>query len=88
MVDLIVSSPMTRTLETAAGCFGGLYQAEAIGSRPNGHVAFMEGTTSLEGKRTTRSSVPMPGVPIVAHELCRETIGVRPCLDYDLDKQQ
>lgn len=88
-IDLIVSSPLTRTLETAAGCFGGLYHSESIGSKPSGHAsAFMESTASLEGKRTTRSSVPMPGVPVVAHELCRETIGVRRCFYYDLDKQQ
>lgn len=75
--QLVVSSPLTRCLETTAGCFGGLYtKKDENGDTQPADQILMIATTALEGKCTQQDKVEMPGVPIVACELCRETFGV------------
>lgn len=78
--DVIVCSPLTRTLETAAGCFSGLYRTESS----DAGKPFMEATAAEQDKCTSHAAVPLPGVPVVACELCRETLGVRFLLAWPL----
>jgi molybdopterin-biosynthesis enzyme MoeA-like protein len=61
---------MTRTLETTAGCFGSAIEN-------NGANVFMNPTTASPDFSAQHKAVAMPPVPVVTHELCRETIGVR-----------
>lgn len=93
-VQLIVSSPLTRCLETAAGVFG-VHPAECIsetgngagtapgGTKENGAAGgrtsgiWMNGVEEEEGKCTKHSSIGLPSIPVIAHETCRETLGVR-----------
>ncbi|KAG4112003.1 hypothetical protein ERO13_D13G136150v2 [Gossypium hirsutum] len=50
-IELVVTSPLSRAMETASGCFG------------------------REGENAVSSSTPK----IMAVELCRDRLGVRPC---------
>ena len=93
-VQLIVSSPLTRCLETAAGVFGvhppdsnsvtgnGAGTASG-GTEPNGATSalsngvWMNSIEDEDGKCTKHSSIGLPSIPVVAHEACRETLGVR-----------
>ena len=85
-VELIVASPLTRTLETAAGCFGGAsFGAQLLGSIQATAAADSRGTVLMNqiaessGRRPAHDSISCPNVPVVAHELCRETMEVEPC---------
>lgn len=73
-VELVVVSPLKRTLETAAGIFG-------IHHGGGGAVPLlMQAQEDMEGKRTSHPSVHAPDKPaIMALELCREIMGVNPC---------
>jgi len=75
--QLIVSSPLTRSLETTAGVFG----QHDIGAESNGsvHKVLMSAIPRIDGKCTQHAAVGKPGVPVIAHEMCRETLGVHPC---------
>lgn len=66
-VDVVVSSPLTRTLETAVGAFSGsAWQGEADGA------PLMVAQTELEGKRTAQSAMSAVGCPpFITCELCR-----------------
>ncbi|KAK8692412.1 hypothetical protein V6N13_075872 [Hibiscus sabdariffa] len=73
-IELVIVSPMSRTLQTAVGIFGGEDQADGLDvtswEDPNVEMD--------EVSRTTSKSRP----PIVAYELCRERMG-----KYECDKR-
>eukprot|EP00892_Ulva_mutabilis_P003495 jgi/Ulvmu1/1517/UM011_0247.1 len=75
--QLIVSSPLTRTLETTAGAFGN--HDVSVTSDTAAKDIVMCTIPDIEGKCTQHVGVGMPSVPVIAHELCRETLGVHPC---------
>lgn len=67
-VQLIVVSPMVRTLETATGVFGNGLPGDA-------GVVMM---TSLEPRQQWQAEHPAvalpPGIPVISHEGCRERV--------------
>lgn len=66
-VELVVVSPLTRTLETAVGIFGGATWREGEASPP-----LMVAATAVPGKVSNRASVSAHNCPpFIAHELCR-----------------
>ncbi|KAK4802142.1 hypothetical protein SAY86_000345 [Trapa natans] len=71
-IDLVVSSPLQRTLQTAVGVFGG---DDYNGSNMD-NVPLMVANAGNCG-RSAISSLNSP--PIMAVELCREHLGVHPC---------
>lgn len=75
-VDLIVASPLIRTLETAAGVFGQSPDAQPAGSISSPGV-WMREIQDEQGKQAAMTQINLPQTPVIAHEDCRETIGVR-----------
>eukprot|EP00879_Flechtneria_rotunda_P021539 GHRR01022702.1.p1 GENE.GHRR01022702.1~~GHRR01022702.1.p1 ORF type:complete len:260 (+),score=50.95 GHRR01022702.1:194-973(+) len=73
-VEVVITSPLTRALETAVGCFGNL-------SKPlNGTQPLMLELTAKAGVRSAHPAVSADGCPpIICYELCREHLGVHPC---------
>ncbi|KAL5847103.1 hypothetical protein ACOSQ3_010627 [Xanthoceras sorbifolium] len=70
-IDLVITSPMSRTLQTALGVFG----SEEI---TNGFdVDSSMAANGENGGPCAKSTFNCP--PIVAVELCRERLGVHPC---------
>lgn len=67
-IELVVVSPLLRTMQTAVGAFGGEASAD-------GPPLMAENTGS--SNRPAISSLNCP--PFVAVELCREHLGVHPC---------
>ncbi|ESR46995.1 hypothetical protein CICLE_v10001737mg [Citrus x clementina] len=63
-IDLVITSPLLRTLQTAVGVFGGDGESQTDG---------IDAHPSL----TATATVNCP--PIIAVELCRERLGVHPC---------
>eukprot|EP00250_Pteridium_aquilinum_P002631 c12855_g1_i2 orf=219-1259(+) len=74
-VDLVVTSPLMRTMQTAVGAFGGPEFNEGDPSPP---LMVMNGGGS-DHPAISSSGCP----PFMAVELCREHMGVHPC-----DKRQ
>lgn len=74
-IDLVVSSPLTRTLETATGVFAG--QAWSDDSQGIPLMREQRGHQDRQAKRQAMSTAGCP--PIIAHELCREHLGRHPC---------
>ncbi|GAB4821241.1 hypothetical protein N2152v2_008287 [Parachlorella kessleri] len=83
-VDVVIVSPLTRTLETAAGVFGGGDWAEADGAGP----PLMLGHSEEPGLRSARAAISAVGCPpFVAYEAggmklptgCREHLGIHFC---------
>mmetsp|Transcript_14541 Transcript_14541/g.27944 ORF Transcript_14541/g.27944 Transcript_14541/m.27944 type:complete len:306 (-) Transcript_14541:341-1258(-) len=76
-VDLVVVSPLSRTLQTAVAVFGGgAYESECSLAPPLMTSAAMEAS----GVSAPAAGIASDGCPpFVAHELCREMIGVHPC---------
>ncbi|KAK7400405.1 hypothetical protein VNO78_11611 [Psophocarpus tetragonolobus] len=70
-VDLVIASPMMRTLQTAVGVFGG------EGYTDKSDVLPLMVANAGNSNRAAISSLNSP--PIVAVELCREHLGVHPC---------
>nr|KJB79522.1 hypothetical protein B456_013G053200 [Gossypium raimondii] len=70
-IDLVITSPLLRTLQTAVGVFGGDGYTERMDVVP-----LMVANAGNSG-RAAISSLNCP--PIVAVELCREHLGVHPC---------
>ena len=67
--QVVVASPLTRALETAAGAFGGgKWQGR-------GSVLMLE-QSAIPGVRAAHSAVgAVAGLPFVAFEGCRERLG-------------
>ncbi|KAK9983128.1 hypothetical protein SO802_032653 [Lithocarpus litseifolius] len=70
-IDLVVVSPLLRTMQTAVGVFGGEAYTDGINVPP-----LMAANTGKSGHPAI-SSLNSP--PFVAVELCRERLGVNPC---------
>ncbi|KAL4024290.1 hypothetical protein IC575_018075 [Cucumis melo] len=70
-IDLVVTSPLLRTLQTAVGVFGG------EGYTPGMDVLPLMIANAGNSARAAISSLNCP--PIAAVELCREHLGVHPC---------
>ncbi|DBA66794.1 TPA: hypothetical protein ACH3X2_001936 [Trebouxia sp. C0005] len=72
-IQLIVVSPMVRTLETATGAFGA--------GLPQGGADVM--MTSLEPREQWQAGHPAvalpPGIPVISHEGCRERVSWSKC---------
>ncbi|KAL4853906.1 Phosphoglycerate mutase-like protein [Chlorella vulgaris] len=75
-VDAVVVSPLTRTLETAAGVFGSGPWREGSSSQP----PLMLEQTVVPGKRAAHHAIAAEGCPpFIAWEGCREQLGKHPC---------
>ncbi|XP_076949419.1 phosphoglycerate mutase-like protein 1 [Bidens hawaiensis] len=70
-IELVIVSPLLRTMQTAVGAFGGEAPVNGIDVPP----LMVENTGS--SNRPAISSLNCP--PFVAMELCREHLGVHPC---------
>ncbi|XP_028100641.1 phosphoglycerate mutase-like protein 1 isoform X1 [Camellia sinensis] len=70
-VELVVTSPLLRTMQTAVGVFGGEGYMDGIDAPP-----LMMANTG-KSSRPAFSSLSCP--PFIAVELCREHLGVHPC---------
>ncbi|KAF5739805.1 RTFL01-34-G06 isoform 3 [Tripterygium wilfordii] len=70
-IELIVTSPLLRTMQTAVGVFGGKSQTEGLDLPP-----LMEANVGGSGLPAISSS-DCP--PFIAVELCRERLGLHPC---------
>ncbi|XP_061358423.1 phosphoglycerate mutase-like protein 1 [Gastrolobium bilobum] len=70
-IDLVITSPLMRTLQTAVGVFGG------EGYTDKSDVLPLMVANAGNSSRAAISSLNCP--PIVAAELCREHLGVHPC---------
>lgn len=74
-VNLVVVSPLTRTLETAVGVFGG----DTV-RNSNGKRVLMKAQNGEEGVRVEHDAVlGVDYPPFVAFEDCREQSGQHPC---------
>ncbi|XP_031391008.1 phosphoglycerate mutase-like protein 1 isoform X2 [Punica granatum] len=71
-IDLVISSPLLRTLQTAVGVFGG----DGYSDNKMDALPLMVANAGNSG-RSAISSLNSP--PIMAVELCREHLGVHPC---------
>lgn len=70
-IDLVITSPLLRTMQTAVGVFGGEGYTDRMDLLP-----LMVANAGNSG-RSAISSLNCP--PIIAVELCREHLGVHPC---------
>ncbi|KAK9166161.1 hypothetical protein Scep_001352 [Stephania cephalantha] len=70
-IELVIASPLLRTLQTAVGVFGGEGYVDGMNVLP-----LMVANAGNSG-RSAYSSSNCP--PFIAVELCREHLGVRPC---------
>ncbi|KAK9287015.1 hypothetical protein L1049_015423 [Liquidambar formosana] len=70
-IDLVITSPLLRTLQTAVGVFGGEGYTDRMDVLP------LMVANAGNSNRSAISSLNCP--PIIAVELCREHLGVHPC---------
>ncbi|KAF6149329.1 hypothetical protein GIB67_026185 [Kingdonia uniflora] len=70
-VDLVIASPLLRTMQTAVGVFGGEGYKDLMNVTP------LMVENAGKSNRSAISSLYSP--PFVAVELCRERMGVFPC---------
>ncbi|CAK9325534.1 unnamed protein product [Citrullus colocynthis] len=70
-IELVITSPLFRTMETAVGTFGGEGYADGTNVPP------LMVANAGDCNRPAISSLNCP--PFVAVELCREHLGVHPC---------
>ncbi|KAJ0653405.1 putative histidine phosphatase superfamily, clade-1 [Helianthus annuus] len=70
-IELVVVSPLLRTMQTAVGAFGGEASANGI------DVPLLMAENTGSSNRPAISSLNCP--PFIAMELCREHLGVHPC---------
>ena len=84
-VDLVVCSPLMRTLETAAAAFGCAPREQPKATElcgGNGAAAqaprvLMAQSEQVKGRSKLHAAIDSAGVPVLAHEGCRECFGVR-----------
>ncbi|KAA8545695.1 hypothetical protein F0562_020854 [Nyssa sinensis] len=70
-IDLVITSPLLRTMQTAVGVFGGDGYTDRMDVLP------LMVANAGNSDRSAISSLNCP--PIIAVELCREHLGVHPC---------
>lgn len=70
-VELVVASPLTRTLQTASGAFGGEIVVNGEAQKP----LMIEAVGKSPHKAVSTAGAP----PFLALELCREQFGLHPC---------
>ncbi|XP_060673409.1 phosphoglycerate mutase-like protein 1 isoform X2 [Ziziphus jujuba] len=70
-IDLVITSPLLRTMQTAVGVFGGEAYTDGIEATP------LMAANAGNSDHSAISSLNCP--PFVAVELCREHLGVHPC---------
>ncbi|KXG25754.1 phosphoglycerate mutase-like protein 1 isoform X2 [Sorghum bicolor] len=70
-IELVISSPLLRTMQTAVGVFGGEKYTDGVNAPP-----LMVENAGHSG-RPAVSSLNCP--PFIAVETCREHLGVHPC---------
>uniref|UniRef100_A0A0D6QTA0 Phosphoglycerate mutase-like protein n=1 Tax=Araucaria cunninghamii TaxID=56994 RepID=A0A0D6QTA0_ARACU len=70
-IELVVTSPLTRTMQTAVGVFGGGGYIDGDSSLP----LMVAGAGKSDRAAISSSNCP----PFIAFELCREAMGVHPC---------
>ncbi|KAM1030521.1 hypothetical protein TB1_033727 [Malus domestica] len=70
-IELVITSPLLRTLQTAVGVFGG------EGYKDRTDVPPLMVANAGNSERPSISNLNCP--PIIAVELCREHLGVHPC---------
>ncbi|KAK8466887.1 hypothetical protein PHAVU_008G184700 [Phaseolus vulgaris] len=70
-IELVVVSPLLRTMQTAVGVFGGEVYTDGISEQP----LMMENVGHSDHLAVSSLNCP----PFIAVELCREQIGVHPC---------
>ncbi|KAK3231124.1 hypothetical protein Dsin_003005 [Dipteronia sinensis] len=70
-IELVITSPLLRTIQTAVGVFGGEGYADGIDVPP------LMVANAGNSERSAISSLNSP--PFIAVELCREHLGVHPC---------
>ncbi|XVF64940.1 hypothetical protein PTKIN_Ptkin09bG0206800 [Pterospermum kingtungense] len=70
-IDLVIVSPLLRTMQTAVGVFGGEGYKDGIDVPP----LMVENAGESHGAAISSLNCP----PFVAVELCREHLGVHPC---------
>lgn len=75
-IQVVIVSPLTRTLETAVGVFGGEdLEADSVSSVST----LMMAATAVEREVSARKAIALPQLPFVASELCRERICPNRC---------
>ncbi|XP_024026621.1 phosphoglycerate mutase-like protein 1 [Morus notabilis] len=70
-IDLVITSPLLRTMQTAVGVFGGGAYTDGINAPPL--------MVANAGKRDRPARTSLNSPPFIAVELCREHLGVHPC---------
>ncbi|KAF3435857.1 hypothetical protein FNV43_RR22949 [Rhamnella rubrinervis] len=70
-IDLVITSPLLRTMQTAVGVFGGEGYTDRFDVVP------LMVANAADSGRAAISSLDCP--PLIALELCREHLGVHPC---------
>ncbi|XP_031482207.1 phosphoglycerate mutase-like protein 1 isoform X2 [Nymphaea colorata] len=70
-IDLVITSPLLRTIQTAVGVFGGEEYVDGVQAPP------LMVSNAGNSNHAAISSLSCP--PFVAVELCREHLGVHPC---------
>ncbi|XP_066346371.1 phosphoglycerate mutase-like protein 1 [Miscanthus floridulus] len=70
-IELVISSPLLRTMQTAVGVFGGEKYTDGVNSPP------LMVENARHSGRPAVSSLNCP--PFIAVEACREHLGVHPC---------
>ncbi|KAK4438066.1 Phosphoglycerate mutase-like protein 1 [Sesamum alatum] len=70
-IDVVITSPLLRTIQTAVGVFGGEGYTDRMDVLP------LMVANAGNSSRAAISSLDCP--PILAVELCREHLGVHPC---------
>ncbi|KAL3158693.1 hypothetical protein ABBQ32_011434 [Trebouxia sp. C0010 RCD-2024] len=71
-IQLIVVSPLVRTLETATGAFG-----KGLPQDPT--TVMMTALAGSPDWQSEHAAVALPGVPVIAHEGCRERVSWSKC---------
>ncbi|XP_042493848.1 phosphoglycerate mutase-like protein 1 [Macadamia integrifolia] len=70
-IELVITSPLLRTMQTAVGVFGGESYVDGVKAPP------LMVSNAGNSDRPAISSIDCP--PFLAVELCREHLGVHPC---------